>query len=82
MKFHDPMVDPMPDAPSLKMFNVYGVGKPTERYIAWPALAQPDHLGTPLHRFLLARFPCPACLQVTYLTHMQRVSCQVECAAT
>ena len=44
--FHDPMVDPLPDAPSLKMFNIYGVGKPTERYIAWPsAWIQPDHHG-------------------------------------
>ena len=30
--FHDPMADPMPYAPSLKMFCVYGVNKPVERY--------------------------------------------------
>lgn len=29
---HDPMEDPMPYAPSLKMFCVYGVDKPVERY--------------------------------------------------
>ena len=29
--FHDPMVDAMPNAPSLKMFNIYGVGINTER---------------------------------------------------
>ncbi len=29
--FHDPMTDPLPYAPSLKMFCVYGVNKPVER---------------------------------------------------
>ena len=33
MTFHDPMVDPMPYAPSLKMFCVYGVNKPVERCV-------------------------------------------------
>lgn len=40
VRFHDPMVDPMPNAPSLKMFNIYGVGKATERCVAWPASPQ------------------------------------------
>ncbi len=29
--FVDPMTDPLPYAPSLKMFCVYGVNKPVER---------------------------------------------------
>ena len=31
VKFQDPLNDPLPAAPSLKMFCVYGVGSPTER---------------------------------------------------
>ncbi len=45
VRFHDPMVDPMPLAPSMKMVNIYGVGIETERYVAWPSLPEPDQLG-------------------------------------
>lgn len=31
VKFQDPLTDPLPNAPSLKMFCVYGVNKPVER---------------------------------------------------
>ena len=64
MTFHDPLADPMPHAPSLKMFNIYGVGIATERYVAvlvTPTLTltltidlaflpRPDHLGPTGHQ--------------------------------
>ena len=31
---HDPMKDPLPNAPSMRMYCVYGVDKPVERCAA------------------------------------------------
>ena len=32
VKFQDPLNDPLPNAPSMKMFCAYGVNKPVERH--------------------------------------------------
>ena len=32
---HDPMEDPLPNAPSMKMYCTYGVDKPVERWVDW-----------------------------------------------
>ena len=41
---HDPMRDPLPNAPSMKMYCAYGVDKPVERC----ALPDPVHFRLPL----------------------------------
>lgn len=47
---HNPMEDPMPYAPSLKMFCVYGVDKPVERCdrcLWYECVSQVAYSGTP-----------------------------------